>query len=113
MNIATFALIVAILANAFANILLKCANMLAEGATSPLAVYLSPWFLAGMTLFGINMLFYTRALKTMPLAIAYPRLVGGSLLVVTLAAYFWLKEPISPVQFAGMALIMLGIILVS
>jgi len=110
MNIAILCLTLATLANAFANVLMKKAS--AGEYSNALGVYLSPLFIGGMVLFGLNMLFYTRALKNFPLATAYPILVGGSLTIVALVAYFWLKEPLTAQHLIGIALIITGLCLV-
>lgn len=110
MSFAAICLALATLANSFANILMKKANT--EEYSTPLGLYFSPLFLGGIALFGINLLMYSRSLKNFPLAVAYPILVGGSLILVTFIAHFWLKEPVTIQQLSGIALIMGGLYLV-
>lgn len=110
MLIAFFCLTLATLANSFANILLKKASTIQ--AATLLETYLNPLFIGGLFLFGLNLLFYSRSLKDLPLATAYPLLVGGSLIIVTCVAHFWLKEPLLMQHVAGIGLIMAGLYLV-
>jgi len=102
-----FCLCLAILANAAANILMKKASGVASANT--VALYFNRFFISGLMLFGLNLLCYTRALKSFPLAVAYSILVGGSLAVVALVAHFGFHETITLKQLIGMVLIMVGI----
>ena len=106
MGVATFCLLLAIFSNAFANLLLKKAS--ANVYVSNYDMYLSSTFIAGMAFFGLNMIAYSRALKNYPLGIAYPLLVGGSLIMVVLMANFFLGESIPLKNIIGIALILIG-----
>lgn len=61
------------------------------------------------------MLFYRKALEGIPLSVGYPVMLSGSLLLAVLAARFLpgLQERISPLQLAGMVLIVIGVWLVA
>jgi multidrug transporter EmrE-like cation transporter len=67
--------------------------------------------LAAMAAQGLGLLFYTAALTGLPLAIAYPILVGGSMMVVTGTAALFFRERIGGRAIAGIALIVIGIVL--
>lgn len=60
-------------------------------------------------LFGL--LCFSVALTHIPLGVAYPTLVGGSMLGVTAVAVTWLKEGLSKRHFLGVALIIVGMVL--
>ena len=103
------ALVAAILANSAANILIKKAGMSSAGG---LSLYLNVWFIGGLGLFGLNLLAYTYALKTISLSVAYPLLIGGSLLIITWIAHQNSGEVLAPQHYAGIALILLGATLI-
>jgi multidrug transporter EmrE-like cation transporter len=102
-------LVAAILLNSVANILLKKFSSTVVVA-SPLD-YLNPWFIAGLACFGINVLLYAKALEALPLGIAYPVLVGLSVLIVTLASTVMFRSPITPAHMLGTAMILGGAII--
>ncbi|MHB8879468.1 MAG: DMT family transporter, partial [Myxococcaceae bacterium] len=66
-------------------------------------------------LFGLNILFYRKALQGLSLSTAYPVMLSGSLLLATLGARFVpvLNERISPVQVAGMFVVVAGVWMVT
>lgn len=47
--------------------------------------------------------------KGVPLSIALPVIVGGSVLVGTILGFIFLKETLTPIHYLGIALILLGI----
>jgi undecaprenyl phosphate-alpha-L-ara4N flippase subunit ArnE len=60
---------------------------------------------------GFGLLSFAVALTGIPLAIAYPVLIGGSVGGVTLLAVLLFGERLSPRHFGGLALIIVGLIL--
>jgi small multidrug resistance pump len=103
-------LIFAIFSNVCANVLIKKASL--EPSENQLIVYLSPFFIFGLTLFGVNLLFYTQALRNLSMTLAYTILVGGSLLGVSIVSIFFLGESLGFGQIIGMLLVTLGIWLI-
>ena len=93
---------------------------LAEGSSHSLAIpartfaYLTdPYIISAytMTLFsGISWFF---VLEKHPVSIAFPVYIGLLFCVVTLGSSLVLKESVSILHLAGMAMILLGIVLVS
>jgi multidrug transporter EmrE-like cation transporter len=67
--------------------------------------------LAAIGVHGSGLLFYSVALTGIPLSIAYPALIGGSMLFVTLLATLWFKETLTRRHLAGIALIVVGMLL--
>ena len=114
-------LIVALALNAVANVLMKVGAKdqlpLAHGAgaAAKVAAFLNLATVCGIVLFAVNVLFYRRALDGISLSVAYPIMVGGGLVLVTLAACLLprLAERIGFVQVLGMVLIALGAWLVT
>lgn len=103
-------LIFSILANSSANILIKKASLAAP--ESQLNIYLNPYFLSGLVLFGVNLIFYAQALRKLPISIAYPILIGGSLFIIANISIFSLGESLSLKQLLGMIIVSLGVWLI-
>ena len=66
---------------------------------------------AAIGVHATGLLFFSVALTGIPLSIAYPVLIGGSMVFVTLLAAVWFKERLTTRHFAGMALILVGMVL--
>ena len=77
-----------------------------------LALFFSPVFVGAMGCLGVAFLFYVRALARLPLAVAYPVMVGVSMIVVAVANHYW-HQPLAPVQLAGVVLLFVGVVLIS
>lgn len=105
--ISWLALTIAVLFNTAGNFFIKHFSLTTE-VQSPLS-YLNPWFVLGIAFFGVNVFSYSRALKDIPLVIAYPTLIGMSLSLVAIFAVFFLKERFSMAHAAGISLVILGI----
>ncbi len=114
-----FILVVAIVFNASANILLKFGmqktqqmsdvglkGMLLNSITN---VYV--WL--GLISFGVAFIFYSVVLTKMKLGIAYPIMTSAGFVIVTLFAVFLFDEKMSWLKIAGIAIIALGIWLIS
>ena len=66
----------------------------------------------GFVLFAINAVFYIIALRTLPLAIAYPVMTIMSLIIVTAASIIIFNEHINGIQIIGYVLLVTAIILI-
>lgn len=62
---------------------------------------------------GVGLVFYTVAITSIPLSIAYPVLVGSTMVLVTLFAAVWFKEKLTPRHLFGLVLIIIGIVLIN
>ena len=71
-----------------------------------------PWLIAGLMIYAIEFLVWTRILALVPLAIAFP-VASLNILGVTVASRLWLGERIAPRQYAGAALVTAGVALVA
>lgn len=105
------ALICAILFNTAGNFFIKHFSLTSD-VQNPLS-YLNPWFILGIVFFGVNVFFYSWALKDIPLVVAYPILIGISICLVAILAVFLLKERFGMAHAAGIALLMLGVSLLA
>jgi len=104
------------------------AQLLLKAATRPLAQFTqfdastliasiavlgrSPPFWAGMICYGGSLCVWLAALSKAPVSIAYPMLSLGYILVAW-AAVVWLGETLSITKVLGIALICVGVVLVS
>ncbi len=124
LSIHGFALITAMILNAVANVLIKVGSSKAEAAGGLLAggpigaiktVLTSPALLVGLTCFGLNAAFYMFALqsKDLKISLAYPIMVGGGYAIIASVGYLALKERLTPFQFVGVAMILIGVIIVA
>ena len=72
----------------------------------------SPMVLAGLILYGIGAISWIGVLSRMNLSYAYPFLALNFVLIALLSR-FLLNEPIPTIRWIGMAIICVGIVLVS
>lgn len=97
-------------------VLLNVGNLLLDGtakaAGASLSLFLSPEFVGSITCLGVAFFFYVRSLARLPLAVAYPVMVGISLLIVA-AANHYLHQPLAGVQLLGVPLLFGGVVLIS
>ena len=107
---AWFNLVIAILMLNGGNLLL---DRVAKGAGITPDLFLSFGFVVAITCLGFAFLFYVRSLAKLPLAVAYPVMVGVSMIIVAIANYLWGITALSPAQGTGALLLFLGVVLIS
>ena len=117
------ALLMALLLNAAANLMMKFGSvgLRASLAADPrrdmgtLAGMLAHnWILVlGLFCFATNVLLYTYALQVIKISIAYPIMVAGGFAIIAVVAWLALKETLTPMQWGGIALILIGVFLVA
>jgi small multidrug resistance pump len=118
------ALVLALALNAAANLLMKVGSTrlnrpgLSEGSgLSGLAnLVVNNWVLIlALAFFATNVLFYAYALKAefLPVSMAYPIMVGGGFAIIAVVAWWFLGERMSPMQWVGVIMILVGVILVA
>jgi multidrug transporter EmrE-like cation transporter len=59
----------------------------------------------------LGLLCFSLALTRIPLGVAYPVLIGGSMVAVTLIAVIWFRERLSRQHVLGLSLIIVGMVL--
>lgn len=112
-------LILAILFNAFANIVIKVGmieqkTIFDKGVISALITIISnPYAIAGIFSFGIAFILYSGVLSTMDLSVAYPIMTGTGFLIVLIASIFLFKETVTIFRLLGIISIIGGITLIS
>jgi multidrug transporter EmrE-like cation transporter len=72
-----------------------------------------PLFLLGLFLGAINTYLFARSLKTIQLAVAYPVFSAGCIALITVVSLMVFKERLRPVNFVGLGVVVVGIVLVS
>lgn len=117
-------MLIALCLNAGANMLMKLGSSKLEtalatldegaGIVEKLILYaLNPFLMIGIIMFALNVLFYIEALKKLNLSIAYPIMMSGGVIIITIFSIFYLKEALNSMQMLGITLITAGIILLT
>ena len=119
----SLALLVALVLNASANLMMKFGmrrvdaegGLLRAGIGSAVCTILgTPVLVLGMICFALNAACYMYALQRWKVSTAYPIMVGvGFAIIAVVAAFSQLRERMGVVQWAGVALIGLGVLLVA
>ncbi len=116
------ALTLALVLNAAANLMMKFGMerfkatgvTTADGAGALAGALLTNWVLiAGLACFALNVVFYTFALKGLPISVAYPIMVTVGFAIIVTVAGMYLHERLTTGQWVGVALILLGVWLVA
>ncbi len=109
-------LALALTLNATANILLKigAARLTIPGEAGFIGRLATNYpLLAGLILFALNVVFYVAALTRLNLSVAYPVMVAGGIIIVVSVSVLFLREAVTTSQLVGLALLVLGILLVA
>ncbi|OGJ46957.1 hypothetical protein A2272_00505 [Candidatus Peregrinibacteria bacterium RIFOXYA12_FULL_33_12] len=107
-------LILALILNAGGNVLMKVGakDIISFKTLNFLEAIAKNYILIiGLALFAFNVIFYILALSKINLSIAYPVMVGGGFLLISLTSFLYLKESISLLQIIGIIMVFSGIIL--
>lgn len=102
-------LLLAAVNSCIGNLLIKKSRLVATADASFIAKLFEPYFIAGLAFYGINLLFFAKALDTAPVSIAYPVLAGMGFLFLALASTMLLGERLGVRELAGMVLIVAGV----
>jgi multidrug transporter EmrE-like cation transporter len=95
------------------NVLLKMSRVrLPEGA-GVLDQFLSPYFVAGMFFYGVNVALFAKALDRIPVAIGYPVLATSGFALLAIVSYFVFGERMSMLQILGLFLAIFSIVLLA
>jgi len=108
-------LIIAISLGVMGQILLKLGlNRLGEKPPPVLVLksVFTPLIFGGFACYGLSSLVYLQALSRLPLRYAYP-MIALSYVGVALISWRWMHEQLNPLRFAGLAVIILGVVLLA
>lgn len=119
------ALVIALSLNAAANLMMKFGmrdidlelaggSALSGGLGGLVRLLLRNWILLlGLACFALNVVFYSFSLQKLPVSVAYPIMVASGFGIIAIVASKMLGERLSAAQWAGVAAILLGVILVA
>ncbi len=65
--------------------------------------------LAGLFLLAAAFVVYARALESIEVSLAYPVMTGSVVVLVTVLAAVLFEESVTPLRFAGLTLLILGV----
>lgn len=110
----------ALLLNAFANVLIKYSMSRGVPPLVPVqgtalaaaAPFLSWSYLLGLACFGLNLLCYSLALRSLKISLAYPLMVSLGYLVILAFGWFIFAERLTAMQYVGVGLVLAGLWLV-
>jgi multidrug transporter EmrE-like cation transporter len=94
------------------NLLLKKSSLLLIDQNF-LNRFLSPYFLAGLFFYGINVLLFAKSLEKLPVSIAYPVFSSLGFFLLAISSNYLFNESFSGFTVIGLVLIICGIILIS
>lgn len=108
---------IAIITTVLSQLLFKQGMLILGGINFSLSNILSliastlknPFLLSGLVFYGISFLLWLLVLSKMKLSIAYP-ITSLNFVLAIIASYFLFGERISPIQFIGIFLIIIGVI---
>lgn len=110
-------LIMAIVANALANVLVKL-GATSLGSEKKLSAFIvsslkNVYIWSGLVCFGLAFVFYTIVLTRNKLSVAYPVMTSVGFIIVSLFSHFLFREDFSVMKIVGVAIIAVGIWIVS
>ena len=79
---------------------------------SIIPMFLNPWVFFGFVCFGLSSIFWLVVLSRLPLSLVYP-MVSVAYVLVALASLLFFKENVSFIRWLGIAVIMVGVFLIS
>jgi multidrug transporter EmrE-like cation transporter len=110
MSLASFSFILTgVLLNAGAQLLLKAGT---NARPLGLALAIEPHILAGLACYVVSVVVWVIGLSKVPVSIAYPMLSIGYV-INAIAAYYLLGESVTPMRFAGIGVIIVGVFIVA
>ncbi len=75
-------------------------------------MFLNPWVFTGLVAFGLSSVFWLVVLSRMELSLVYP-MVSVAYVIVALLSWYFFKENLSLIRWAGILVIVMGVVLIS
>ncbi len=75
-------------------------------------MFLNPWVFTGLVAFGLSSVFWLVVLSRMELSLVYP-MVSVAYVIVALLSWYFFRENLTLIRWAGIAVIVLGVVLIS
>ncbi|MEM9771382.1 MAG: EamA family transporter [Cyanobacteria bacterium P01_D01_bin.73] len=110
MKTAYFLLAASVTLGAIGQVLLKLGA--SKPSSSIVSQFMDPVVIGGLGVYFVAAIFYTTALRQLPLSVAFPS-VSASYAIVALLAFFIWKEPFGAKQIAAFILILAGVYLLN
>ena len=113
-----FYLVLALVANAVANIFMKLGSeRFVEGVKKLMVepmVFFGNWhFFAGLAFFGTALALYNLVLSKMSLSVAYPIMTTMGFVIVVSYSMYALEETLQWWQWVGLGMVLVGVVLLS
>ncbi|MCS6961562.1 MAG: SMR family transporter [Deltaproteobacteria bacterium] len=105
-----FLLVCLILVNAIAGVFVKLGS---SKSISSYTDFFNLYYLLGIFFYGLSFILFAAALKKLPLNVVHPIATSGTVAIVALLAYVFLKEILTLHQTLGLVFITLGIFLIT
>lgn len=103
-----------ILMMASGQLLFKASAQALSVRPDAMASLLLDWkFLLGLALYAASTIMWIRILKSTPLSTAYPLAIGSTITIASLAGAAFFQETLSLYKLAGIALIVIALVLLS
>jgi small multidrug resistance pump len=103
-------LFISIVFNTLANFTLKA--FVSNQPRTGMEILGNVFFYLAIFFFGTNFIFYTFALQSIKISIAYPIVVGMSILLLLTLSFVFLSEKLQIIQLIGISLIIAGVVLI-
>ncbi|MEA5499909.1 DMT family transporter [Limnoraphis robusta] len=104
--------LIAAINNSIGSLLLKKSRLVATDP-SLIGLLLSPWFIAGLCVYGINVILFAKALEKLPVSVAYPVFAAIGFSLIALGGGWFFGEQLEINQWIGLGMILAGIIIMS
>ncbi|MDI6731378.1 MAG: EamA family transporter [Candidatus Margulisbacteria bacterium] len=75
-------------------------------------MFLNPYVFLGFVCFGLSSIFWLIVLSRLEISLVYP-MVSVAYVLVAIASWFFFKENLTLVRWAGIAVILMGVFLIS
>ncbi|MER9607013.1 multidrug efflux SMR transporter [Mesorhizobium sp. M0243] len=95
------------------NMLLKWSRTSLPTDAGPIDKFLSIGFMGGLLFYGVNVVFFAKALDSMEVSVAYPILAGSGFAMLAVASYYIFGEPFHLSKGIGLGLVLAGIIVLT
>ena len=109
MRLALSLIVLAGINSTIGNILLKQSCLAPAPDASWYTNFISPYFVGAVVFYIVNLVFFARALDTIPVSIGYPILAGCGFATLMVASSIVFKEQLVASQILGVVVILGGI----
>ena len=111
-----WALILVLLAglnSTFGNLLLKASRQTVDSNSNLFEQYMSLYFMGAMIFYGINVMFFAKALDYLPVNIGYPILASSGFAMLAFSSWAIYDEKLGLFQIIGLIIVVIGIAMLS